>query len=169
MTSSITSQNSEKNKIRAKVQVLTKTQSLLEQAGLEQGNRCKSASVTQPAISATAMTLGLAGPLASPSMRRYPQSDNWKAVVVVVKRFSECFGTATLLMELALGQVRGCLFPNDAVRELKDEVVDVLSSRGFQQNREGGDRDELPIDFRFLDLLLRAAEDPDTQRGTFAQ
>ena len=52
--------------------------------------------------------------------------------------------------------------------ELKDEVVNELSSRGLQLNRASGDRDELPIDFRFLDLLLRAAVDPDTQLGTFA-
>ena len=71
--SSITSQNSEKNKIRAKVQVLTKTQSLLEQAGLEKGTRCKSASVTHPAISAVARP-GFVGPMASgealPSVRQ---------------------------------------------------------------------------------------------------
>ena len=104
-----------------------------------------------------------------PAVRRYPRSDNWKAVVVLVKRFSECFGTAKLLMELALGRVKECSFPNEAVRELKDEVVDVLSSRRFQLKRESGDRDELPIDFRFFDLLFRASEDPDTQLGNFAQ
>ena len=45
----------------------------------------------------------------------------------------------------------------------------MLSSRGLQLNRASGDRDELPIDFRFLDLLLRASEDPDTHLGGFAQ
>ena len=104
-----------------------------------------------------------------PSVRRFPQSDSWKAVVVLIRRFSECFGTAKLLMDVALGRVKECPFPNEAVRELKDEVVQVLSSRGLQLKRESGDRDELPIDFRFLDLLLRAAKDPDTQLGAFAQ
>ena len=89
--------------------------------------------------------------------------------MVLVKRFSECFRTAKLLMDLALGRVKECPFPNEAVRELKDEIAKVLSSRGLQLRRESGDRDELPIDFRFLDLLLRAAEDPDTQPGAFAQ
>ena len=45
----------------------------------------------------------------------------------------------------------------------------MLSSRGLQLKRESGDRDEFPIDFRFLDLLLRAAEDPDTLLGAFAK
>ena len=79
------------------------------------------------------------------SMRRYPRSDDWKAVVWLVKRFSECFGTAKLLMDLALGRVKGP-FRNEAVRELRDETVKVLSSRGLQLRRESGDRDELPID-----------------------
>ena len=39
---------------------------------------------------------------------------------------------------------------------LKNEIVDGLSSRGLNLKREEGDRDELPIDFSFLDLLLRA-------------
>ena len=89
-------------------------------------------------------------------------------------------------MDLALGRVKECPLPNEAVRELKDEIVNLLSSRGLQLRREeevvsvlssrgvkleraSGDRDELPIDFRVLDLLLRAAEDPDTQLGAFAQ
>ena len=72
-------------------------------------------------------------------------------------------------MELALGRVKQCPFPNEAVSELKNEIVKVLSSRGLQLIREKGDRNELPIDFRFLDLLLRVAQDPDTQLGTFAQ
>ena len=32
-----------------------------------------------------------------------------------------------------------------------------------------GDRDELPLDFRFVDLLLRAAMDPERHLGPFAQ
>ena len=89
--------------------------------------------------------------------------------MVLVKRFSECFGAAKLLMDLALGRVKECPFPNEAVRELKDEVVNVLSSRGLKLKRESGARDELPIDFRFLDFFLRASEDSDTQLGAFAQ
>ena len=105
----------------------------------------------------------------APSDRRYPQSDAWSAVVVLVKRFSEVFGTTKLLMDLALGRIKECPFPIEAVNSLKKEIVDSLSSRGLNLKREEGDRDELPIDFRFLDLLLRAAHDPDRQLGSFAQ
>ena len=105
----------------------------------------------------------------SPSERRYPQSDAWNAVLVLVKRFSEVFGTTKLLMDLALGRIKECPFPIDAVTSLKNEIVDGLSSRGLNLKREEGDRDELPIDLRFLDLLLRAAQDPDKQLGSSAQ
>ena len=54
----------------------------------------------------------------SPSERRYPQSDAWNAVVVLVKRFSEVFGTTKLLMDLALGRVKECPFPIEAVASL---------------------------------------------------
>ena len=60
-------------------------------------------------------------------------------------------------------------FPDEAVRELKEEVVEVLSSRGLLLNRASGDLNELPIDYRFLDLLLRASEDPDVHLGGFAK
>ena len=86
----------------------------------------------------------------APSDRRYPQSDAWSAVVVLVKRFSEVFGTTKLLMDLALGRIKKCPFPIEAVNSLKKEIVDSLSSRGLNLKREEGDRDELPIDFRFL-------------------
>ena len=80
----------------------------------------------------------------SPSERRYPQSDAWNAVVGLVKRFSEGFGTTKLLMDLALGRIKECPFPIEAVTSLKNEIVDGLSSRGLNLKREEGDRDELP-------------------------
>ena len=56
---------------------------------------------------------GFAGSL-EPSKRKYPQPDSWKAVVMLVKKFSDFFcGTAELLMKLALGRVRECLFPSE--------------------------------------------------------
>ena len=72
-------------------------------------------------------------------------------------------------MDLALGRVEKCPFPSESVRELKGEIIGLLSSRGLNLNRASGDRNELPIDFRFLALLLRASEDPDTQLRNFPQ
>ena len=111
----------------------------------------------------------LASPGRWPPSKRCPQSDGWKAVVTLVKRFSDVFCSAKLLMELALGRVKERPFPNEAVSELKNEIVKVLSSRGHQLRRENDDRNELPIDFRFLSLLLRVTQDPDTKLGTFVR
>ena len=36
-----------------------------------------------------------------------------------------------------------------------------LASMGMNLTRCCGDRNDVPIDFRFLDLLLRAADDPE--------
>ena len=44
-----------------------------------------------------------------------------------------------------------------------------LASMGIDLERSTGDRDDVPIDFRFLDLLLRAAEDPEVGIGNFAK
>ena len=38
-------------------------------------------------------------------------------------------------MDLALGRAKECPFPTEAVRELKDEIAKVLSSRGLQLRR----------------------------------
>ena len=105
----------------------------------------------------------------SPAMRRYPQSDTWKAVVVLVRKFSESFGTKEFLKDLAPGRVKECPFPSEAVRERKAGIVEATSARGLNLHGEEDDRNELPIDFRFLGLLLRASEDPDTQLVNFAQ
>ena len=41
--------------------------------------------------------------------------------------------------------------------------------QGFVLQRVEGDRDEPPLDFRFIDPLLRSADDPGRNLGTFAQ
>ena len=50
---------------------------------------------------------------------------------------------------------KGSLFDEEEIRASKCEI------------REG-DCDDFPIDFRFLDLLLRAAEDPEVGLGQCA-
>ena len=112
--------------------------------------------------------------LASPGrwpmdQRRYPQSDTWSEVAALVKKFGDHHGTTKLLMEPALGRVEKNPFPVDAVQELEQQTVSALASRGLPLNRLHGDRDALPFDFRFIDLLLRASEDPEVRLGGFAQ
>ena len=61
----------------------------------------------------------------SPSERRYSKTDEWEAVMVLVKRSSDNFGTTRLLMDLALGRIEECPFPIDAVSALKNEFLNV--------------------------------------------
>ena len=83
-----------------------------------------------------------------------------KEVVGLLQKFSQQFGAKSLLMDLALGR---------AEVTLKDGIIAVLHHRGLSLQRLVGDRDELPVDFRFLDLLLRASRDPEVHLGSFAQ
>ena len=59
----------------------------------------------------------------SPEQRRYPQHEQWKAVVKLFENFANTYGTEVLLTSLALGRVAECPFPLDEVRNLKAEVV----------------------------------------------
>ena len=88
-----------------KVQVLTKTRSLLEQAGLEQGNRCKLASVTQACDLCDGQTLASPGRW-PPAMRRFPRSDSWKAQKVL-----RMFRNGKALDGAGTGSSQGMPFP----------------------------------------------------------
>ena len=79
------------------------------------------------------------------------------------------FGTQNLLMDLALDRVEVMPFPAQDVAHHKDGMVAAQHQRGLSLQRLVGDRDELPIDFRFLDLLLRGSGDPEVHLDTFAQ
>ena len=78
-------------------------------------------------------------------------------------------GTPALLTQLALGRVQSTPYSADAVRQLKTEVEHTLEAHGHKVVRQTGDREDLPIDFRFLQALLAAAEDPEVSVGSFAQ
>ena len=101
--------------------------------------------------------------------RRYPETETWQEVVSLFRTFARQYGTAKLLMDLALGRVEEMPFPSQEVASLKAEIISALQIRGLRLNRQAGDRDELPVDFRFIDLLLRASEDPERHLGSFAQ
>ena len=58
-----------------------------------------------------------------------------------------------LLVSFALGKVDEC--PSD----LKQEVIKVAADCGFQLKMKTGDRMDVPMDFRFLDMLLRLADE----------
>ena len=68
-------------------------------------------------------------------------------------------------MALAMGKVEKCPFDSSEVRSLKVKVVADLEQEFLGLGRQEGDRGDVPIDFRFLLLLLRAAEDPEVGLG----
>ena len=112
---------------------------------------------------------GLASPGRwSPEDRRYPVSQVWHAASEPIMEFSRWHGTAALLTRLAMGQVTESPFEEKAVTRLKEQVVRSLAEQGLHLNRHPEDRDDLPVDFRFLQLLLTAAEDPEVSIGEFA-
>ena len=82
--------------------------------------------------------------------------------------FTAQHGTSKLLFELALGKVKVSPFTSDSVTALTQDVSQLLSNRGLHLHRTTNDPTDVPIDFRFLDLLLLAADDPEVHLGTFA-
>ena len=103
----------------------------------------------------------------SPEQRRCPQHEQWSAVVKLFENFANTCGTEGLLTSLALGKVAECPFPSDEVKNLKAEVVQCAEANGYELRREAADRINAPIDFRFLQLLLTVAGDPEVHLGDF--
>ena len=59
-------------------------------------------------------------------------------------------------------------FDDSEVHELKSRVIDGMQVNGIRVVTTAEDGADVPIDFRFLDVMLRAAEDPLVGRGGFA-
>ena len=53
-------------------------------------------------------------------------------------------------------------------QSLRSKVMDTLEARGVSLVRGPTDRGEVQVDYRFVQLLLTAAEDPEVSIGTFA-
>ena len=111
--------------------------------------------------------------LASPGrwpveMRRYPSNATW---VTVAEKFMSCadlYGPPRLLMDLALGKVSSSPFSPESIAALKFDVVSCLASQGISLMHSDDDRKDVPIDYRFLQLLLTAAQDPEVHLGNFS-
>ena len=105
----------------------------------------------------------------SPDHRKYPSNKVWTEVPKLIINFSRECGAPELLMSLALGKVKSCPFPAEYVDGLKRHTVEVTEKHGLKLFRHPADRREISKDFRYLSLLLEAAEDPDSQLGEFAR
>ena len=68
-----------------------------------------------------------------------------------------------------MGKIEASPFPPDEIAQLKQAVIDAAGRAGLRILRKSGDRMDVPIDYRFLDILLRAAEDPEVGLGEKAQ
>ena len=101
--------------------------------------------------------------------RRYPEPPIWKTVTRKFEQFSAQYGTSELLVNLALGRVQENPFSEKDIQDLKRDVIDELERAGLDLKREENDRRDVPIDFRYLDLLLKAAEDPEVGMEQFSQ
>ena len=105
----------------------------------------------------------------SPQARVNPSSTAWSSVRECFWRFTTHFGTENLLVDLAMGKVAESPFPPDEILQLKETVIDAAARAGIPILRKSGDRVDVPIDCRFLDVLLRASDDPEIGLGEYAQ
>ena len=111
--------------------------------------------------------------LASPgrwpvAQRRYPESTLWLTLAGKFMDYAHRFGTPELLMKLALGRVESCPFELKSINKLKAETLVILAEHGLSLERKPGARADVPIDYRYMGLLLKAAEDPEVGMGDFA-
>ena len=61
-----------------------------------------------------------------------------------------------------------CPFEPASVDSLKSSTLDILAEHGWKLVRTPDDRTGIPIDYRYLQFLLDAAEDPEVGLGDFA-
>ena len=100
--------------------------------------------------------------------RKYPTHALWKLVTDRYWSFCVKVGSPELLMKLALGQVQDTPFHGEDIQALKNSTVEALASHGHCMQPQPTDRPEVSIDYRFLQLLLNAAQDPEVGIGQYA-
>ena len=93
--------------------------------------------------------------------RRYPATPMRKAVTRKFKQFSAQYGTAELLMNLALSRVQENHSARN-IQDLKQDVVNELEQTGLGLKREVNDRRDVTIDLWYLDMQQKA-EDPQAE------
>ena len=104
------------------------------------------------------------------AQRRYPNSEPLVAVSEKSWTTRHCTAIPSYSWNFRLRKSRSP-FPiptgSDSAAALKQDVIQLLSRRGLHQHRTTN-RTDVSIDLRLLDLLLRAADDPEVHLGTFA-
>ena len=105
----------------------------------------------------------------APHARKYPTTEHWREVSRLFMDFARRHASADLLMKFALGKVEESPFGAEAISILKNRVIESLSRWGYSLKSSPQDRTDLPIDHRFLELLLDASGDPEVGLGMFAR
>ena len=104
-----------------------------------------------------------------PVSRVCPSTNHWNLAVDCFRRFTQHHGTEELLVSLAMEKIEQCPFPPEDVADLERVIIKVAADGGFPMRKKAGDRVNVPMDFRFLDVLLRLADDPEIGLGEYAQ
>ena len=78
----------------------------------------------------------------------YPETERWKAVVDLFRKYAETYTSAQHLVELSLGKISECPFTSASVSELKNEVINQAQSHEMDLQRAEDDRNDVPIDWR---------------------
>ena len=66
-------------------------------------------------------------------------------------------------------KISECHFSPDSVQSLKHAVIRSLAARGLSLHREEGDHEDVPLYFRYLNLLSRASRDPEVALGSLSR
>ena len=68
-----------------------------------------------------------------------PKSSFWCSVADLCVDYADCFGTADLLLKLALGKGEVCSFEGSSIQRLKSSELDLLDSARVKLVRQPGD------------------------------
>ena len=72
-------------------------------------------------------------------------------------------------VSLASGKVTECPFPAEEISVLNRELLGIASHHGFRMNGKPGDRTDVPIIFRFLQMLLQIADGSGDRLGDYSR
>ena len=71
-------------------------------------------------------------------------------------------------MRLALGRVDASPFGDKEILELKADIISGLPEQGLKIKSSPKDSKDVPLDYRFKELLLSAAHDPEVSPGSLS-
>ena len=104
----------------------------------------------------------------APDDRVFPETERWAETVKLFRAFADTFTSTRLLVEFSVGHIKKSPFSKESIAELEGAVIGLAKSYGLELRRGTDDRSDVPIDSRFMQILLGLAGDPEVSLGTFA-